>query len=167
VNIAVIGYSGDVNKPPVSEISELCTSIGEKLARLNHRIFTGGRDGVMELVARGARSVNGDVIGILPFEEKGNEYNTLNILTGMDYLTRSLLIVRSCDYVISIGGEIGTLYEIVSAYACGKTVILMRGTGGWTDRISSMLIEGKYLDNRKIAPLKQVNSFNQLENLLT
>lgn len=167
MNIAVIGYSGDVTTPPVSEISELCISIGEKLARLNHRIFTGGRDGVMELVARGARSVNGDVIGILPFEEKGNEYNSLNILTGMDYLTRSLLIVRSCDYAISIGGEIGTLYEIVSAYACRKTVILMRGTGGWTDRISSMLIEGKYLDNRKIAPLKQVNSFNELENLLT
>jgi hypothetical protein len=43
----------------------------------------------------------------------------------------------------------------------------MRGTGGWTDRILSMLIEGKYLDNRKIAPLKQVSSFNELENLLT
>ncbi len=167
MNIAVIGYSGNINSLPISEIAALCISTGKKLAQLNHRIFTGGRDGVMELVARGARSANGGVVGILPFEEKGNEYNSLNILTGMDYLTRSLLIVRSCDYVISIGGEIGTLYEIVSAYACGKTVILIRGTGGWTDRISSILIDGKYLDNRKLAPLEQVNSLEELENFLT
>ncbi|TYB91493.1 MAG: TIGR00725 family protein [Kosmotoga sp.] len=167
MNIAVIGYSGNINTPPVSEISELCISIGRKLAQLNHRIFTGGRDGVMELVAKGAHSVSGEVIGILPFEEKGNEYNSLNVLTGMDYLTRSLLIVRSCDYVISIGGEIGTLYEIVSAYACGKPVILMRGTGGWTDRITSILIDGKFLDNRRIAPLEQASSLKQLKDFLT
>ncbi|MFO7881601.1 MAG: TIGR00725 family protein [Kosmotogaceae bacterium] len=167
MNIAVIGYSGNINTSPVAEISELCVSTGKKLAELNFRIFTGGRDGVMELVAQGARSANGEVIGILPFEEQGNKHNSLNILTGMDYLTRSLLIVRSCDYVLSIGGEIGTLYEIVSAYACGKTVILMRGTGGWTDRITSILIDGKYLDNRKIAPLEQVSSLEELENFLT
>ena len=33
---------------------------------------------------------------------------------------RSLVLIRSADLVISIGGEIGTLYEIISAYACGK-----------------------------------------------
>jgi len=45
--------------------------------------------------------------------------------------------------------------EILAAYANVKPVILLRNTGGWTDRIVNVLIEGLYLDNRKLAPVLQ------------
>ncbi|MBO8166069.1 MAG: TIGR00725 family protein [Kosmotoga sp.] len=166
MNVAVIGYSGDVERPIIKRISDICVALGELIAQKGHNLLTGGRDGVMELVSKGASQAGGKIIGILPFDEAGNEYNNLTINTGMDYLMRSLVLIRSADLVISIGGEIGTLYEIISAYACGKTVVLFRGTGGWTDKIVPSLIDGKFLDNRRIVEIFQVTALEQLDRFL-
>ncbi len=42
----------------------------------------------------------------------------------------------------------------------------MGGTGGWTDRIVSVLIDGKYLDERRTSEVKRANSIEDLERLL-
>ncbi|OAA30028.1 hypothetical protein AT15_00505 [Kosmotoga arenicorallina S304] len=166
MKIAVIGYSGNLENSSIKRVSNTCVSLGRLIAQRGHILLTGGRDGVMELVSRGARQAGGEVIGILPFDEAGNEYNNLNINTGMDYLMRSLVLVRSADLVIAIGGEVGTLYEIISAYAYGKTVVLLQGTGGWTDRIIPCLIDGKFLDNRRIVEVFKISALEQLDEFL-
>lgn len=167
MNVGVIGYSGSLESDFLMPIEEICLKTGRVIARNNHILFTGGRDGVMELVSRGANEFNGTVVGILPENEPvGNQYNNIRIQTGMDYMMRSIVLVQSVDIVISIGGEIGTFFEIVSAYAYGKPVILFRGTGGWTDRVADVLIEGKYLDNRKTVEIKQVFTIEELERQL-
>ncbi|AKI98011.1 TIGR00725 family protein [Kosmotoga pacifica] len=166
MNIAVIGYSGHVEMPHIKEISDICIKLGHSIARNGHTLITGGRDGVMELVSKGAKEAGGRVVGVLPFDEDGNEYNDFNIKTGMDYLMRSLVLLKSANLVISIGGEIGTLFEIISAYAYAKPVILFRGTGGWTDRIATTLIDGKYLDNRHLVKIQEVSSLDELEEFL-
>lgn len=154
--VGVIGYSGATDRPPVSDLRELCLELGRKLAENGFVIFNGGRDGVMELVSQGARKAGGTVVGILPDGEAGNPYLSVSIKTGLDSQMRSFILLRNMDVVVSIGGEIGTAIEILGAYALGKPVILLRGTGGWTDRIAQVLIDGKYLDSRKITEVHQV-----------
>ncbi len=153
--VAVIGYSGDINKDPVKTLADLCLELGRELGK-RYVVFTGGRNGVMELVAKGVREVGGTCVGILPWDgSDANEYNSVVIATGLDFQMRSFIMIKSVDVVISVGGEIGTAIEILAAYANMKPVILLRNTGGWTDRIVNVLIEGLYLDNRKLAPVLQ------------
>ena len=78
----------------------------------------------MEAAARGARSEGGMVIGVLPGESprQGNRYLTAGLATGLGE-ARNAIIARSCDAVIAVGGEYGTLSEIALALKMEKPVI--------------------------------------------
>ncbi len=166
MRVGVIGYSGPIDLPPVLELKELCLELGRSLAKAGHVVFNGGRDGVMELVSRGAREAGGVVVGILPEGEAGNPYLSVSVDTGLDFRMRSFILLRNVDVVVSIGGEIGTAIEILGAYAMGRPVILLRGTGGWTDRIVQVLIDGRYLDNRRIVEVFQAWSIGEVLKLI-
>jgi len=166
LKVGVIGYSGNSKEPPVSDLVQVCLNLGEELGR-RYTVFTGGRDGVMELVCKGVSNVGGLSIGVLPWDgSDANEYNSLVINTGLDFQMRSFILVKSVDVVVSIGGEIGTAIEILVSYANRKPVILLRGTGGWTDRVVQTLIDGKYLDNRKMAEIYQAWSVQEVIEIL-
>ncbi|MGB9820245.1 MAG: TIGR00725 family protein [Pseudothermotoga sp.] len=167
MNVAVVGYSGPIDQSPISEISTICIELGRTLARQGHTIFCGGRDGVMELVSKGVKEVNGNVVGVLPVNEAGNEYLSTRIKTPFDNITRSLVLIESSDVVVSVGGEIGTAIEILIAYARSKPTVLFTGTGGWTDRFSKILIEGKYLDMRKNTVVYKAQSVDQVVEIIT
>lgn len=164
--VAVVGYSGDINEEPVKSLTNLCLELGRELGK-RYVVFTGGRNGVMELVARGVKEVGGISVGILPWDgSDANEYNSVIVSTGLDFQMRSFIMIKSVDVVISVGGEIGTAIEILAAYANMKPIILVRNTGGWTDRIVSVLIDGLYLDNRKLAPVLQAYTVNEVIELI-
>lgn len=161
-SVAVVGYSGRVDTAPVAQIAQACVELGRELGK-RYVVFTGGRDGVMELVARGVREVGGICVGVLPFHgEDANAFNTINVMTGLDFQMRSFVMIKSADVVVSVGGEIGTILEVMIAYANSKPVVLFRNTGGWTDRIAPILIEGLYLDNRKLVPVLQAFSVSEV-----
>ncbi|MDK2951430.1 MAG: hypothetical protein PWQ77_1095 [Kosmotogales bacterium] len=166
MNVGVFGYSGSLSDEKINRVSGLALEVGKTIAQYGHTLYTGGRDGIMELVSRGAKEMRGRVVGILPDGEVGNMYLDTRIDTGMDFTMRSLILVKSIDFVISIGGEVGTLFEIISAYCYEKPVILFEGTGGWTDRIDKVLIDKKYLDNRKLIEVKKVKSIEELREYL-
>ena len=161
MRIAVIGYSGNINKAPVKPLVELCESLGSEIAKRGHVLISGGRDGVMEVVSKGAAKLGGTTVGILPVNDVGNDFLTIGIDTGMDYSMRSILMMYNADAVISIGGKAGTGLEIFAAYGHSKPIFLLRGTGGWTDRIANILLEGKYLDERKQVEIKSVWSVEE------
>ncbi len=161
MRIGVIGYSGDVGTSPMDSLFGLCENLGEEIAKRGHVLVNGGRDGVMEAVSRGATKFGGTVVGILPKSDAGNGYLTVAVDTGMDFSMRSILMMYNVDVVISIGGKVGTGLELFAAYAQSKPVILLRGTGGWTDRIASVLLEGKYIDDRKLVEIKSVWSVEE------
>ncbi len=162
MNVGVIGYSGDVNKMPVKALSEICEDLGANIAKAGHVLVTGGRDGVMELVSKAAKEKGGTVLGILPKDENGNAYLSNEIKTGMDFAMRSILMMYNVDVVVSVGGKAGTALELFAAYGKGKPIILLRGSGGWTDRIVSVLLEGRYLDERKSANVKSCWSVEEV-----
>ena len=77
--------------------------------------------------SRGATSVGGEVIGILPWTEpsEANEHCTHVVATGVGQ-ARNLAVVGSGHVVIAIGGEWGTLSEIGHARSIGRTVVALR-----------------------------------------
>ena len=125
MKVGVAGYSGPVALPPVSEIADECVELGRRLAEKGHLIVNGGRDGVMELVSRGAKEVGGKVVGVLPFVKEGaNEYLDFALFTGLDFQMRSFVMLKNMDVMVAVGGEVGTAIEILGAYANAIPVIL-------------------------------------------
>jgi len=166
LNIGVIGYSGNIFKEPVKSLNSICYDVGRIIAENNWVLVNGGRDGIMQLVSKAVKNRGGYVIGFLPWQEEGNDYLDFSIKTGLDLNMRSFVLLKNVDVVVSIGGEIGTAIEILGAYSYKKPILLMKNSGGWTDRITEVLIEGKFLDNRKLVELKQVPSIDELERVL-
>jgi len=87
--------------------------MGELIAKNGYILVNGGMKGVMEASARGAKSADGLVIGILPGKARddGNSYVDIAIPTGLGYM-RNPLVVLNSDILVAIDGSYGTLSEI-------------------------------------------------------
>jgi uncharacterized protein (TIGR00725 family) len=117
--IAVIGNS----KASAQEI-KLAEEIGREIAQNGAVLVCGGLDGVMEAACRGAVSEGGLTIGILPGTSRNdaNEYVQIPVVTGIGY-ARNMIVVKSAQAVIAVGGSYGTLTEIGFALKNGIPVI--------------------------------------------
>ena len=117
--IAVIG-GRRVDKTLLREAE----AVGRLLARRGAVVVCGGLGGVMEAASRGAKSAGGLTVGILPHEHKRavNEFIEVPIATGLG-IGRNVIIARTADAVIAVGGEYGTLSEIAFALQLEKPVV--------------------------------------------
>ncbi len=90
--------------------------VGREIARRKCTLLCGGLGGVMEASCKGAKSEGGLTVGIIPgdLKEDANPYVDIPIVTGMGH-GRNIIVVRSSDAVIAIGGSFGTLSEIAFA----------------------------------------------------
>lgn len=109
--IGVIG-AGDAS----AKECKLAQAVGEEIARLGFTLLCGAMGGVMEAACRGAKSLNGTTIGILPGTSKTqcNSFIDYPIVTGMGH-GRNIIVAGSSDAIIAIGGSYGTLSEIAFA----------------------------------------------------
>ncbi len=116
--IAVIG-GRKVDKSLLKEAE----MVGKLLARRDAILLCGGLGGVMEAVSRGMKSEGGLTVGILPQDhnEKANAFIDVPIATGLG-IGRNVIIARTADAVIAVGGEYGTLSEIAFSLQMGKPV---------------------------------------------
>lgn len=120
--VGVIGSSAADQKLMV-----LAEQVGEEIAKAGAAVVCGGLTGVMEAVCRGARRCGGLTIGIIPSDNKrdANPYVQIPIVTGMG-VGRNVMLVKTADVLIAVGGEFGTLSEIAHALNLGKTVVGLR-----------------------------------------
>jgi uncharacterized protein (TIGR00725 family) len=83
----------------------------------------------MEAVCRGAKGAGGTTIGVLPGSERSdaNTFVDVAIPTGLGQ-ERNVVLVRSGDALLAVGGGHGTLSEIALALRLGKLVV---GLGTW------------------------------------
>lgn len=102
----------------------LAREVGQGLGRAGAVLVCGGLGGVMQAASQGAREAGGVVMGILPGNDRraGNEFLSLAVVTGMGE-ARNVLVVRSSQAVIAIGGAYGTLSEIAFCLKIGVPVI--------------------------------------------
>jgi uncharacterized protein (TIGR00725 family) len=122
--IAVIG-GRRAEKSQLKEAEKAGILIAERGAVL----VCGGLGGVMEAASRGAKSAGGLTLGILPHDHKreANAYIDIPVATGLG-IGRNVVICRTADAAIAIGGEYGTLSEIAFALQMQKPVI---GISSW------------------------------------
>ena len=109
--IGVIGVSDST-----VEQYKIAENTGIEIAKRNGIIICGGLGGVMEAVCKGAKSLGGLTIGIMPGFDRHekNQYVDIPIVTGMSN-ARNIILVRSSQSIISIGRGYGTLSEIAFA----------------------------------------------------
>jgi uncharacterized protein (TIGR00725 family) len=101
--------------------------VGALVAAAGAVLVCGGLGGVMEAASRGAAEAGGTVVGLLPGFSRAdaNRWVTIPITTGMDQ-ARNVLVVRSSDALVALGGMYGTLSEIAMALKLGVPVVGLR-----------------------------------------
>ena len=147
--IGVIGSGEGVS----DELLTLAERVGYKIAKSGAILVSGGRGGIMEFACKGARSAGGTTIGILPglTRDDANPYVDIAILTGLGLARRNFITVLTCDALIMINGEVGTLSEVIIAYQHRKPVVVLEPSGGWAGRLRQTALEsGRFLDNRRL-----------------
>jgi len=123
--VAVIGGSEPDQKSLV-----IAEEMGRLIARHHAVLVTGGLGGVMNAASKGAKELNGFVIGILPGNDKedANPYVDIPIVTGLGE-ARNIIIARTCDCAVAINGKYGTLSEIAYCLMFNKPII---GINTWS-----------------------------------
>jgi uncharacterized protein (TIGR00725 family) len=108
---------------PAAKHLQAAETMGRLIAENGFVLVNGGLKGVMEASARGAKTVGGWVIGILPgrIPEEANRFTDIAIPTGLGYL-RNALVVLNADVLVAIDGAYGTLSEIAYTQIYGKKV---------------------------------------------
>jgi hypothetical protein len=134
------------NKKTSGRIEREAEEIGELLAKRGAIVMTGGMDGVMESVCKGARKVGGITIGT-PGRARGvsNRFVDIEILTPIDVGDFLFTGSWTCGSIIAFPGGAGTMAELCLAYRLGKPIIIMKGMDPFYDSLV-----GKYFDNGKV-----------------
>lgn len=109
------------------ELAALARAVGAAVARRGGVLVCGGMGGVMEAAAQGAREAGGLTVGILPghAREDANPFIDIPIVTNLSE-ARNIVVVRSSEVIIAVGGSYGTLSEIAFALKLGVPVVGLR-----------------------------------------
>ena len=121
--IGVMGPGEEATERIVLAAHEL----GKRLAHEGWIVLSGGRDArVMDAVSRGARSVGGITVGILPESDKRHASQAVEIaiVTGMGSARNNINILSS-DFVVAVGMGVGTASEVALALKAGRPVVLL------------------------------------------
>lgn len=139
VRFGVMGSATGDHDP---DTLDCCRQLGRSIARRGCCLLTGACSGLPQAAAFGARDENGHTIGISPavsfkehvevFGSPWEEYDVL-IYTGLGFMGRELINIRSSDIIVVVGGSSGTLGEFAIAYDEGKLIGVLTGTGGVAD----------------------------------
>ena len=117
--IAIIGGS-----QCTAQEAKLAKEVGRGLAKRGAILVCGGLGGIMEAACKGASLEGGLTIGILPGgnRQTANPYIQIPIVTNLGE-ARNVVIVKSAQAVIAIGGGYGTLSEIGHALRNGLPIV--------------------------------------------
>jgi uncharacterized protein (TIGR00725 family) len=109
--VAICG-DGDPRTPH----AEAARTAGRLIAEARAVLLTGGMTGVMAAASEGARAAGGLVVAVLPGGSTKSAVAPaqVRIATGAGE-ARNVVLVRSADAVVAIGGAFGTLSEIAIA----------------------------------------------------
>jgi uncharacterized protein (TIGR00725 family) len=132
-----VGVAGASRADPA--LLDQAEVLGRRLAEGGAIVVCGGGPGVMAAVCHGAQSAGGTTVGLLPGLDRaeGNPHLTISIPTGLGQ-GRNLLLVRSSDALIAVGGGFGTLSEIALALRTSTPVI---GLATWSLQLDDQQVD--------------------------
>jgi hypothetical protein len=144
LKIGVMGSaSGDHSKETLGKARE----IGKAIADAGCVFVFGATVGFPLEAAKGAKESGAIVIGVSPAateKEHREKYKYPTdqcdavVFTGHGFQGRNVVLVRSCDAVIIVGGRIGTMSEFSVAYAEQRPIGVLEGSGGFSDKVREL-----------------------------
>jgi uncharacterized protein (TIGR00725 family) len=154
IKIGVVGRAQRPGEELPAPLLDAAEAVGRAIAAHDAVLISGGTGGVMEASARGAKRAGGLTVGFLPQadESHANPYIDLAFPTGLGTV-RNVLTARCSDALIAVGGGVGTLNEITFAYDYAVPVVVLSGSGGWSDRLRPVLVNGRFLDEREVVAI--------------
>jgi len=157
IQIGVMGSCADLKYS--KKIEKLAEEVGFWVAKKKATLIFGAEkdfDSLSTAACRGAKKAGGLTIGItygkgLKIVEKNVD---VVIASGLERGGgRETTLVLSCDVIITISGGSGTLTEMTIAYQADIPIVILKGTGGWSDKLA-----GQFLDNRRRVRTEIANS---------
>jgi uncharacterized protein (TIGR00725 family) len=140
-NTIKIAVCGSASNTLPKKILQKARRVGEILAKNNILLFTGATTGYSYVAAKGTYSSGGLTIGISPAEsvkehvdyyQLPTDVYKIIIYTGHGYKARDIIMIRSVDAIILIGGGVGTLVELAAAIDANKVIGILKGSRGVT-----------------------------------
>lgn len=154
-----IGVMGSASGPQIEEkhARTMARKLGQEIGKRGHIFINGACPGLPNDSLLGAKEAGGFTIGVSPafskhshiHEYKSPHGHDMIIYTGMGFMERDIINIRSSDGIVIVGGGIGTLNELTIAYDEGRPIGVLTGTGGISGSIPHIIEE---LCQRKIAP---------------
>lgn len=154
-----IGIIGSASGPQVTEPVAIAKArtLGTTIGKRGYILINGACPGIPDEVAVAAKAAGGMVIGISPAfseYEHVNEYlsphhHDILIFTGLGFMERDIINIRSCDAIVLMSGGIGTLNEFTIAYDEGRPIGVLTESGGISNAIPHIVEE---LCHRKLPP---------------
>ena len=140
--IGIIGSaSGPQMEDPVAQ--KKAREMGREIAKRGYILVNGACPGIPDIAASGAKEEGGTVIGISPaFSEYEHVHEYMSpqnhdilIFTGLGFMERDIINIRSCDAIVLLSGGIGTLNEFTIAYDEGRPLGILTNSGGISNSI--------------------------------
>lgn len=144
-----ICVSGAAKGDSVEQGHQLAAAVGAALANAGQVLMTGATTGLPEVAAEAYMAAGGKTsLGISPAATKVEHVLKYRLPTkpfhvimysGLHYVGRDELLIRSADAVVSVGGRLGTLHEFTIAMETRTPLGLLQGAGGVSTQIEQLL----------------------------
>jgi uncharacterized protein (TIGR00725 family) len=156
-----IAVLGSASVPEESSPGGKAFEIGQSIALKKGVILTGACPGLPHAAVLGASSAGGITVGISPASNREEHISVYSypvdsqiiLYTGMGPKARNVILVRSSDACIFVGGRMGTLNEFTIAYdelGPGCAVGVLLDSGGFSNEFSRL---ASLSDSRPVALL--------------
>lgn len=144
-----IGVMGSASGPQLEDEGARAKArdLGREIARRGHIFINGACSGLPHDALLSAKEAGGFTLGISPaFSEYEhiNEYlspdgHDIILFTGMGFMERDIINIRSSDGIVIIGGGIGTLNELTIAYDEGRPIAVLTNSGGISNSVPHVI----------------------------
>lgn len=144
--------------PPSHHDQQLAYGAGRTIAKAGFTMRQGGYNGLMELAARGAASVGGQVVAVTLAGKQewglANRYVT-QVVELPDMGQRLTYFLDDAEVVVAMGGGVGTLHELTAAiwYAGNIRQIPIICVGNTATKLTAYLRREKWLFETPTRPL--------------
>lgn len=147
LKIGVMG-SASGEAAETKEFLDRSRDVGRWIARKDCILVNGACPGLPHAAAEGAKEEDGFVLGVSPAfsrHEHIYEYKSplgvydILLHTGLGFMERDIMNIRSSDGIIFLGGGIGTLNEFTIAYEEGKPIGVLLDSGGISNYLKDIV----------------------------
>jgi uncharacterized protein (TIGR00725 family) len=143
-----VGVMGSAEEVGATALREKAIALGRAIASHDVILLTGTTTGLVYETGKAASDAGAFHLGISPAGDEREHVERYQlpldacnaiIYTGFGLKGRNVVLVRSCDVALFIGGSIGSLNEFTIAYDEGKVIGCLTGTGGVADEVEHLV----------------------------